>query len=86
MMATCRMIWFPLQVTGNRYLPNLLKRLRPKVLVPLINAGFPSEGPLAGAISEKGSVDDLPQRLRQEGIDVNIRLPAEPGKSIEVEL
>lgn len=75
-----------LQVTGTRFLPPLLKRLKPKVLVPLVNAGFPSEGPLASVISERGSMDDLPRRLREEGIQVEIRVPAPPGESIEVEL
>ena len=71
---------------GETFLEERGSRLKPKVLVPLVNAGFPSEGPLASIISEKGSLDDLPKRLQAQGINVDIRIPADPGKSIEVEL
>ncbi|KAK9826181.1 hypothetical protein WJX81_004928 [Elliptochloris bilobata] len=42
---------FPL-VLGNDNIERLCRRLRPRVLVPLTNAEFESEGPLSGAIRQ----------------------------------
>ena len=74
------------QVQGKRNIMSLLQRLKPKVFVPLINASFPSEGPLSKVIKEIGSIDQLAKDLQMAGLDVAIKPPASPGKSMEVEL
>ena len=56
------------QVMGKDNVVGLLKRLRPKVFLPLVNAEFDSEGPLSSLISEKGSVAGLPDVLKAEGL------------------
>lgn len=65
---------------------SLLRRLRPKVVVPLINASFPSEGPLSKIIKEEGNIGSLSARLQSEGVDVEVKMPAPPGQSIEISL
>ncbi|CAL8463808.1 g3342 [Coccomyxa elongata] len=76
---------YPL-VMGKQNVVGLLKRLRPSVLLPLVNAEFDSEGPLSKLISEKGSVQELEPQLPQEGLgNVRVLVP-EPAKPLCVEL
>lgn len=75
-----------LQVQGKRNIVSLLQRLKPKVLVPLINASFPSEGPLSKIIKEDGDLQQLSRDLKDAGLDIAIRQPAPAGKSIQIEL
>ena len=74
------------QVMGKDNAVSLLKRLRPKVLLPLVNAEFESEGPLSALISEKGSVQSMQPLLREQGLG-NIRIVVpEAGKPVTVDL
>lgn len=75
-----------LQVQGKRNIVSLLSRLKPKAFVPLINASFPSEGPLAKVIKEDGDLSTLISQLRLEGLNIQVKQPAPPGQSIEVAL
>ena len=71
---------------GKDNVVGLMKRLRPKVLLPLVNAEFESEGPLSKLISEKGSVQSVEPVLKQEGLG-SIRLVVpEPGKPVDIDL
>jgi hypothetical protein len=64
----------------------LLRRLRPQVLLPLVNAEFESEGPLSALISEKGSVQSMQPLMREQGLgDIRIVVP-KPGKPVTVDL
>lgn len=83
-LSTDKAKW--LQVQGKRNILSLLQRLQPKVFVPLINASFPSEGPLSKIIKEDGDLGQLSKDLRMAGLDVAIKHPAPPGQSMEVEL
>ena len=82
----CKAVSAFVQVQGKRNIMSLLSRLRPRVFVPLINASFPSEGPLSKVIKEDGSLDQLEKDLKAAGLDVIIREPAAAGKSMEVQL
>ena len=73
------------QVMGKDNVAGLLRRLKPKVFLPLVNAEFDSEGPLSSLITEKGSVAELPAALKAEGLaDIGIVAP-EPGKPTSVD-
>lgn len=73
-----------LQVMGKDNVVGLLKRLRPKVFLPLVNAEFDSEGPLSSLISEKGNVAGLPDILKAEGLkDIELVVP-DAGKATSV--
>jgi len=74
------------QVMGKRNIISLLQRLKPSVYVPLLNASFPMEGPLSKIIVENGSVDTLAAEIRKAGLKTDVRVPAPPGKSMEVAL
>lgn len=74
------------QVMGKDNAVGLLKRLRPSVLLPLVNAEFDSEGPLSKLISEKGSVQDTEAALKQQGLgDIRVIVP-QAGKPVAVDL
>ena len=69
---------------GKDNVVGLLKRLKPKIFLPLVNAEFDSEGPLSALISEKGNVAGLPDVLKAEGLtDIKLVVP-EPGKATSV--
>ena len=75
-----------LQVMGKDNVVGLLKRLRPSVLLPLVNAEFDSKGPLSRLISEKGSVQELEPQLQPQGLGgVRVLVP-EPAKPLTVEV
>ncbi|KAK9918517.1 hypothetical protein WJX75_004661 [Coccomyxa subellipsoidea] len=76
---------YPL-VMGKDNVVGLLKRLRPSVLLPLVNAEFDSKGPLSRLISEKGSVQELEPQLQPQGLGgVRVLVP-EPAKPLTVEV
>ena len=72
------------QVMGKDNVVGLLKRLRPKVFLPLVNAEFDSEGPLSSLISEKGNVAGLPDVLKAEGLTGIELVVPEAGKATSV--
>lgn len=74
------------QVMGKDNVVGLLQRLRPAMLLPLVNAEFDSEGPLSSLISEKGSVQELEPQLLREGLaDVRVLVPR-PAQPLAVQL
>jgi L-ascorbate metabolism protein UlaG (beta-lactamase superfamily) len=65
----------------------LLKMLRPKVVVPLMNAEFDATGPLNSLLSETGGVESLERQLKEtpELKNVKICLPV-AGTPMDVAL
>jgi hypothetical protein len=75
-----------MQVMGKDNSLGLLKRLRPSVFLPLVNAEFDSEGPLSKLISEKGSVQSAQAQLQREGMgDIRVLVPS-PAQPLSVDL
>ena len=76
-----------LQVKGATDNSKLLPLLRPKVVIPLLNADFPQSGPLANLIKEEGSVEDLEALLADtpELRGCKVKVP-QPGKPLAVAL
>ena len=68
--------------------PQLLRILRPKVLVPLLNADLDEEGQLKPFMSVAGSnaQDKVEAMLRSQGIKVKVDYPAPPGESLAIAL
>jgi hypothetical protein len=69
---------------GNENLVSLVKRLQPKVVVPLVNAEFIQEGPLSTLIRAEGSPQALEAKLKAEGLDTVILAPGVPGTPVPV--
>jgi hypothetical protein len=69
-------------VKGNTDNIVLLKTLKPKVVVPLLNAEFDSTGPLAAVIVETGGVEELAKAMgcveELKGVKVMIPMAAQP--------
>lgn len=80
-------IAYPL-VMGDMNLQKLLGILKPKVLVPLLNAEIDQEGPLKELILEKGSFEEVKAKLAATGSGVSTRFefPAPPGESLSIAL
>ena len=76
---------YPL-VMGDMNLMKLLGLLRPKVLVPLLNAEIDQEGPLSGLILERGSYEDAKAKMAASRIDARFEFPAPPGESLSIAL
>ena len=76
---------YPL-VLGDINLMKLLGLLRPKVLVPLLNAEIDQEGPLAGLIVERGTYDDVARQMKASKLDTRLEFPAPPGESLSIAL
>jgi hypothetical protein len=66
----------------------LLRILRPKVLVPLLNADLDQEGQLTPLMSVAGSSaqDKVEAMLRAQGVKVKVDYPAPPGESLAIAL
>ncbi|KAG1669003.1 hypothetical protein FOA52_000596 [Chlamydomonas sp. UWO 241] len=75
-----------LVVMGDINLMRLLKALRPKVLVPLLNLEIDQEGPLAPAVFNRGNVDSVRQQIKYSGLATRVELPAPPGESMAIAL
>lgn len=75
-VTTQEILAYPL-VQGATNIVRLIQQLRPKVVVPLINADFPTKGPLASLLKEIDSPDTLISRLQGAGLaDVHVQMPA----------
>ena len=57
-----------LQVQGGLNIARLVKRLQPKLVIPLQNAEFPASGPLSKLIWQQESNETLPARLQAANI------------------
>jgi hypothetical protein len=85
MYGACR---YPL-LKGDTDLTTLLKLLKPKVLVPLLNADLDQEGQLTSVMSVRGSsaAEDLRQALAAAGLSATkLEYPAPPGESMALAL
>jgi hypothetical protein len=76
---------YPL-VLGDINLQRLLQQLRPKVVVPLLNAEIDQEGPLSQLLIERGSTQGLQAQLAAAGIAARVDFPAPPGESLAIAL
>lgn len=69
-------------VKGNTDNIVLLKTLKPKVVVPLLNAEFDSTGPLAAVIVETGGVEELRKAMggveELRGVKIVVPVAAQP--------
>uniref|UniRef100_A0A7R9VFK0 Metallo-beta-lactamase domain-containing protein n=1 Tax=Chlamydomonas euryale TaxID=1486919 RepID=A0A7R9VFK0_9CHLO len=73
-------------VMGDINLMRLLKQLRPKVLVPLLNAQIDAEGPLSPAVFQRGDVAAVRQQLADAGLSTRLEMPAPPGETLAIAL
>eukprot|EP00775_Hariotina_reticulata_P013066 gene13066-13193_t len=79
---------YPL-LKGSTDLTTLLKLLKPKVLVPLLNADLDQEGQLTSMMSVRGSsaAEDLRQALAAAGLSgTKLEYPAPAGESLALAL
>ena len=78
---------YPL-VLGDINLKRLLTLLKPKVLLPLLNAEIDSEGPLSLLMIERGTNkrEDLRRQVEAMGLDVRVEMPSVPGESFAIAL
>lgn len=79
---------YPL-LKGDTDLTKLLRLLRPKVLVPLLNADLDQEGLITPLMSVRGSsaADALRRQLAAAGLgDIRLEYPAPPGESLSLAL
>jgi hypothetical protein len=67
--------------------PQLLRLLRPSVLVPLLNADLDQEGGLTALMSTRGDLAALRDTLAAAGLsDVDVDMPAPPGEAFAIAL
>lgn len=79
-------IGYPL-VCGSDNAVQLLKLLRPKLVIPFSNAEMQASGPLSFIIKQKGSIDEFKQQLASGGLaDVKVQEAAEPPKPFTFEI
>lgn len=86
--VSCVLCRYPL-LKGDTDLTSLLKLLRPKVLVPLLNADLDQEGQLTPLMSVRGSsaADIVRKQLKAAGLsDVRLEYPAPAGESLALAL
>jgi len=76
---------YPL-VMGDINLVKLLKILKPKVLVPLLNAEIDHTGPLAALIQDRGGYDKLRADLQAAGLTTKVEFPAPPCEQLAIAL
>lgn len=78
---------YPL-LKGDTDLTALLKLLKPKVLVPLLNADLNQEGQLTPLMSVRGSsaADAVRSQIAAAGLNVRLEYPAPPGESLALAL
>ena len=71
---------------GDENAVGLCTALNPTAVVPLVNAEFDQDGPLAAAIQQVGTADSLQARLAAAGLAARVLDPAPPGQALEVVL
>lgn len=71
---------------GSTNLVGLAKRLKPRVIIPLVNAEFIQEGPLSFLIKADGSPAQLQQQLTAAGLPTTLVPPGQPGQPVPVPL
>jgi len=84
-VTTVELAGFPL-VQGRDNIVELLRILRPSVLVPLLNGSFAAEGALSGRLETRGSLGELPGLLKANGLG-NVRIAApKPVEPLYIDL
>ncbi|GLI64083.1 hypothetical protein VaNZ11_007252 [Volvox africanus] len=74
-------------VQGASNLVKLLRLLRPKVLLPLMNHEMDVSGPLTSIMWQKGNERGVAELLRREGLaDIRVEYPAPPGEALALAL
>ncbi|EFJ52312.1 hypothetical protein VOLCADRAFT_86608 [Volvox carteri f. nagariensis] len=74
-------------VQGASNLVRLLRLLRPKVLLPLLNHDMEASGPLTAIMWQKGDDRAVTELLRREGLtDTRVEYPAPPGEALALAL
>ncbi|GIL72036.1 hypothetical protein Vretimale_562 [Volvox reticuliferus] len=74
-------------VQGASNLVKLLRLLRPKVLLPLLNHDMDASGPLTSILWQKGDEHGVAELLRREGLtDTRVEYPAPPGEALALAL
>lgn len=78
---------YPLTM-GDINLVKLLKILKPKVLIPLLNSDIDHEGPLTALIqADSGTIEGVTAKLRDAGLEsVRVEFPAPPGEAMALAL
>lgn len=77
---------YPL-VSGQEGVPELLRALRPRVVVPLINDSVIYKGALSKVLTTVGSTAPEPVKawLAEKGVgDVEVAGPQSPGEPLEI--
>ncbi|GLC34554.1 hypothetical protein PLESTB_001248800 [Pleodorina starrii] len=74
-------------VQGGSNLVSLLRLLRPKVLLPLLNHEMDASGPLTSIMWQRGDERTVAELLRREGLgDTRVEYPAPPGEALALAL
>eukprot|EP00199_Chlamydomonas_sp_CCMP681_P008556 CAMPEP_0119109500 /NCGR_PEP_ID=MMETSP1180-20130426/18874_1 /TAXON_ID=3052 ORGANISM="Chlamydomonas cf sp, Strain CCMP681" /NCGR_SAMPLE_ID=MMETSP1180 /ASSEMBLY_ACC=CAM_ASM_000741 /LENGTH=147 /DNA_ID=CAMNT_0007095283 /DNA_START=50 /DNA_END=493 /DNA_ORIENTATION=+ len=77
---------YPLTM-GSINLQKLLRILKPKVLIPLLNSEIEHSGALAAILTETGDYAALQEELKRVGLtDIRVEWPAPPGESMAIAL
>ena len=72
---------------GGFNICQLVKRLQPKLVIPLDNGSFPQTGPLAKLLWTQETDDTLPTRLEAADVQgVQVRLCSPPGQAMDIRL
>lgn len=75
------------QVQGGFNIQRLVGQLKPKLVIPLENANFPSTGPLTKLIWQQETNESLPARLEAAGIKgVRVEQCRPVGEAIDIRL
>lgn len=65
----------------------LLRLMRPKVLLPLLNHDMDASGPLTSIMWQRGDAQAVAELLQREGLtDTRIEYPAPPGEALALAL
>ena len=72
---------------GGFNIQRLVGQLKPKLVIPLENANFPSTGPLTKLIWQQETNESLPARLEAAGIKgVRVEQCRPVGEAIDIRL
>ncbi|GAX77995.1 hypothetical protein CEUSTIGMA_g5437.t1 [Chlamydomonas eustigma] len=76
---------YPL-VMGDLNIMKLISLLRPKVLVPLLNAEIDQEGPLSSIVVDRGDYQAVTKQITSAQPETRVEFPAPPGEAFAVAL
>ncbi|GAX85898.1 hypothetical protein CEUSTIGMA_g13314.t1 [Chlamydomonas eustigma] len=76
---------YPL-VMGDVNIMKLISLLKPKVLVPLLNAEIDQEGPLSSIVVDRGDYQAVTKQITSAQPETRVEFPAPPGEAFAVAL